>query len=171
MLSDFQMSCLILFRFTCLFSLLQWNSKVPITRVIEYFSILRPMKNDVRFEYVQWKNAWFCSVQLLGFTLVIKLRILDLESHWNTLIFFDKKDMVLDLIMSCQTVSDFVQALFLNIILAISWKIRILDLIHFILNFNSLKFFNSESVIRSKFLPMLFVLLVFVGITMETVLN
>ena len=62
------------------------------------------------------KMSGFVSVQLLGFTLVIKLKILDLESHWNTLIFFDKKDMVLDLIMSCQTVSDFVHALFLNII-------------------------------------------------------
>ena len=31
---------------------------------------------------------------LFGFTLVIKLRNLDFESHWNALIFFDKKDSV-----------------------------------------------------------------------------
>ena len=33
----------------------------------------------------------FVSFPLLGFTLVIKLRNFDFESHWNTLIFFDKK--------------------------------------------------------------------------------
>ena len=31
------------------------------------------------------------SIPLLGFTLLIKLRISDFESHWNILIFFDKK--------------------------------------------------------------------------------
>ena len=36
----------------------------------------------------------FVSFPLLGFTLVIKLRNFDFESHWNTLIFFDKKNDV-----------------------------------------------------------------------------
>ena len=31
------------------------------------------------------------SFPLLGFTLIIKLRNFDIKSHWNTLIFFDKK--------------------------------------------------------------------------------
>ena len=40
--------------------------------------------------------------------LVIKLRDCDFESHWNTLIFLDKKDIVLDLIMFHGEISDFV---------------------------------------------------------------
>ena len=47
----------------------------------------------------------FASFPLLAFTLVIKLRNFDFESHWNTLIFFDKK-MMSDLIMFRQTLSD-----------------------------------------------------------------
>ena len=38
-----------------------------------------------------WKMSDFVSFPLLGFTLVIKIRNFDFESHWNTLIFFDKK--------------------------------------------------------------------------------
>ena len=33
----------------------------------------------------------FVSFLLTGLSLVIKLRNFDLESHWNTLIFFDSK--------------------------------------------------------------------------------
>ena len=40
------------------------------------------------------KMSDFVSFPLLGFTLVIKLRNFDFESHWNTLIFFDKKNDV-----------------------------------------------------------------------------
>ena len=60
---------------------------------MKWFSISRPLKNDVRFEYDQWKM----SVSLLGFPLVIKLRNLDFEIHWNTSIFFAKKYMMWDL--------------------------------------------------------------------------
>ena len=34
------------------------------------------------------------SLPLFEFTVVIKLRNFDFESHWNTLIFFDKKNDV-----------------------------------------------------------------------------
>ena len=40
------------------------------------------------------KMSDFVSFPLLGFTLVIKLRNFDFESHWNTLMFFDKKNDV-----------------------------------------------------------------------------
>ena len=40
------------------------------------------------------KMSDFVSFPLFGFTLVIKLRNFDFESHWNTLIFFDKKNDV-----------------------------------------------------------------------------
>ena len=44
------------------------------------------------------KMSDFVSFTLFGFTLVIKLRNSDFESHWNTLICFDKKkDMLSDL--------------------------------------------------------------------------
>ena len=51
--------CPILFHFTWLCSLIQRDWIVPIIKVI-YFSILRPMKNNVRFEYFPQKNVWFC---------------------------------------------------------------------------------------------------------------
>ena len=55
----------------------------------------------------QGKMSDIVLIQLLGFTLVIKLWNFDFKGHENTLIFFVKK-MMSDLIMSCQTVSDLV---------------------------------------------------------------
>ena len=56
----------------------------------------------------------FVSFQLFGFTLVIKTRNFNFESHWNTLIFFDKKVMTSDLICSMKKMSDFVSVPFLS---------------------------------------------------------
>ena len=53
------------------------------------------------------KMSDLVSFLLFGFILVIKLRNFDFEGHSNTLMFFDKTVMS-NLIMSCQTVSDFV---------------------------------------------------------------
>ena len=53
------------------------------------------------------KMSDFVLFALFVFVLVIKLRNLYFESYWNTLMFFDKKN-VLDSIISCQTVSDLV---------------------------------------------------------------
>ena len=50
----------------------------------------------------------FLSFPLFGFTLVIKLRNSDIESHCDTLISFDKKDMLSDLTMYHGKMSDFV---------------------------------------------------------------
>ena len=44
------------------------------------------MANNVRFEYVP-----FVSFPLFGFTVVIKQRNFDFESHLNTLVFFNIK--------------------------------------------------------------------------------
>ena len=49
----------------------------------------------------------FLSFPLFGFTLVIKLRNFNFESHLNTLIFFDKKCMTSNLIMFHGKISDF----------------------------------------------------------------
>ena len=48
------------------------------------------------------------SFTLFGFTLVIKLRNFEIEGHSNTLIFFDKKDVMSDLNMSHGKMSAFV---------------------------------------------------------------
>ena len=53
------------------------------------------------------KMSDFVSFPLLRFTLVIKLRNFDLSLLKYFIIIFDKK-MMSDLIMSCQTMSDFV---------------------------------------------------------------
>ena len=89
------------------------------------------MKNDVRFEYVPWKNVWYCFISMVWvmawelnmfhgkisdfvsflsfrFTLVIKLTNFDFEGHWNILILFDKKDMLSDLSTSNGKMPDFV---------------------------------------------------------------
>ena len=48
-----------------------------------------------------WKIYDFVSFPFFGFPLVIKLRNLEFESHWNTFIFFDKKkDVRFDCVMS-----------------------------------------------------------------------
>ena len=54
------------------------------------------------------KMSDFVSFPLFGLTFFIRLRKFGFESHWNTLIFFGKKYMTSDLIMSSQTVSDLV---------------------------------------------------------------
>ena len=54
------------------------------------------------------KMSNFASFPLFAFTVVIKLTYFDTESHWNTLIFFDKKDTVSDLNMPHEKMSDFV---------------------------------------------------------------
>ena len=40
----------------------------------------------------------FVSFSLFGFTLVIKLRNVGFESHWNSLICFDKKGLRFDMV-------------------------------------------------------------------------
>ena len=61
--------------FICFCSRLCWSWKVPI-------SILRLMKNYVRFQYVPWKMSVWVSFPLLRFTLVIRLR--NFIWNWNT---------------------------------------------------------------------------------------
>ena len=75
--------------FICFCSRLCWSWKVPI-------SILRLMKNYVRFQYVPWKMSVWVSFPLLRFTLVIRLR--NFIWNWNTTT--TKKEMVSHLNMS-----------------------------------------------------------------------
>ena len=50
------------------------------------------MASDLKMSH--GKMSDFVLFPLFGFTLVIKLGSFDFESHWNTLIFFDKKNLV-----------------------------------------------------------------------------
>ena len=54
------------------------------------------------------KMSDFVSVPLFGFTLVVKPRNFNFESHWNILMFLIKNDMVSELNMSDGKMSDFV---------------------------------------------------------------
>ena len=45
----------------------------------------------IRFEYVPWKNVWFCFISIVCIHCNhIKLRNFNFESHWNTLMFCNK---------------------------------------------------------------------------------
>ena len=107
---------------------------------LKYFSILRPMKNDVRFEHVTWKRSDFVSFTLFGLpSTVIKLRSFDFENHWNTLIFFHIKYIMSDLNMSHGKLSDFVSLPLFGFILVI--KLRNFD---FVSHWNTLIFFDKK---------------------------
>ena len=95
-LSNLHMWRLILFNFTYLFShfamkLKDANYKSHILYSHKYFSIILPMKNDARSEYITWKCLILFNFHCSWFTLVLKLRNFDFKSQWKTLIFFDKK--------------------------------------------------------------------------------
>ena len=54
------------------------------------------------------KISGFVSFPLRDFILVIKLKNFNFESHWNTLMFFDKKIMVSDLKIFHGKISEFI---------------------------------------------------------------
>ena len=64
-------------------------SILKVIEILQYFLIKKYMLPDLNMSH--GKMSDFVSFPLFGFTLVIKLRNFDFESHWNTLIFFDKK--------------------------------------------------------------------------------
>ena len=41
------------------------TEKCKSQKSLKYFSILLPMKNDVKFEYVPWKYVWFCFIYMV----------------------------------------------------------------------------------------------------------
>ena len=105
----------------------------------------------------------FVSFPIFGFILVIKLRNLDFESNWNSLIFVNKK--------WCQIWICFVKQYLiwfklhgLYSILANSWEIQILDFIEIV------KYFQLGNLLSFQKLPrFFFALFVFFGIIIEIV--
>ena len=73
---------------------------------MKYFSTWWSMKNDIRFEYVPVKYVWFCFVSIVSVYFSHKTENFYFESHWNTLYFFNKENMVSDLTMSHGKISD-----------------------------------------------------------------
>ena len=64
----------------------------------------------------------FVSFPLFGLILIIKLKNVAFGSHWKTLIFFDKNNMVSDLNITHQKMSDFVSLSLSGFTLVIALK-------------------------------------------------
>ena len=67
----------------CVYLIWFYFEKCQLQKSLNYFSVLQPMKNDVRFEYVSWKMSDFVSFSFFGLTLIRNLRNFDFGSHWN----------------------------------------------------------------------------------------
>ena len=89
-LSKLHMSRLTLFHFACLCSILQWNWKMPIKKVTETFYYF--VTNE--------KMSDFVSYLLFRFTLVIKLRNVDFQGHWNTFLYSKINDVRFEHVLS-----------------------------------------------------------------------
>ena len=59
------MSRVILFHFTWLCSLFRWDWKMPIISHWNVLAFYDQWKNNVRFEYVPWKNVCFCFIPMV----------------------------------------------------------------------------------------------------------
>ena len=104
-----------------------WKWKFQLQKSLKYFSILWPMKNDVKFVYVQRKNIWFCFIPIVWVHFSHKI---EKCWFWKSLKYFN----VLIKNIWCQVwLCPVKQCLIwfklrcLSRILLISWKIRILN--------------------------------------------
>ena len=81
------------------------------------------MMSDLNMSH--WKISDFVLLPFLGFTLVIKLRNYDFESHWDTLVIFDGKKWCQIWLYPDKMCLIWFKLLCLNRFLAISWEIQI----------------------------------------------
>ena len=137
-----------------------------LQKALKFFSICdhRKMMSDLNMYHEKMTD--FVLFPLFGFTLAISLRKFDFESHWNTFIFFDQKkwcQVWLFLVKQCLI---WFKLRCLDPISALSWEIRILNLIEIVYFF-----LIKESAIRSKFVLVFLVYLYFFSITVEVVSN
>ena len=95
-LADLHISHVILIHFTWLCSLLQWDRKVPIIKVIEIFYLFYDQSKIISdLNMSHGKMSGFVSFPLLRFTLVIKLRNFNFNGYYGfQWIFSDKKNDV-----------------------------------------------------------------------------
>ena len=78
---------------------------MKVNEILQYFLIKKDILSPLNMSH--GKISDFVSFPLFWFTLVIKLRTFDSESHRNTLIFFYEKNVRYDYV---QSVSDLVYA-------------------------------------------------------------
>ena len=73
----------ILFHLTWLCSLLPWDWKVQIIKVIEISYHFTTYENNVRFQYAPWKIVWICFTSFVSFVLF--------HSEWR--LYYDRIDL------------------------------------------------------------------------------
>ena len=56
-----------------------------------HFIVLRPMRNDARYEYVPWKNIWFCFISIVRIHFGHRSEKFWIWKSLKYLIFLDKK--------------------------------------------------------------------------------
>ena len=98
---------------------IQWNISIFL------------IENHVTFEYVPWKNSWFCFVSNVWVNFSHKTSWnFHFESHWNTWLFFIiKKQKCYIWIRPVKQYLIGLKLRCLCAIFAISWEIRILNFI------------------------------------------
>ena len=147
--------CLILFHYYCLGSFQSQNWEILMLKVVEilwYFLIKKYMPSDLNMSHGKMSDS--VSFSLFGFTLVIKLRNFDFQSHWNTLIFFfflDKKWRQIWLRPVKQYLFWF-KLCCLSRMLVINWEIWILNFIEIVY------IFELRNLVPDRNLPQFFCL-------------
>ena len=109
--SHLQQICSVWFYFTLLVCDHFCNEigRCQLQKSLKYFSILLPMKSNVRFEYVRWKTVWFCFISIVWVQFSLKT---EKFKFWKSLKYFNnfltKKYTTSDLNMFHEKSSDFV---------------------------------------------------------------
>ena len=130
MLSHFYMFRLILFHFTGFCSLLQWNWKMPIIKIIEIFYYVATSD--------KWCQIWICPTENISFCFISIICVH--FSHktkkfwfWKSLKYFlIRKEMMSDWICTVKQCLIWFKFCCLCSILAINWEIWILNFIEII---------------------------------------
>ena len=132
MLSDLQRLNLVLFHWTCSCSLLQWNWKMIIIKIIEIFQYFATDE--------KWCQIWICPMKkyliLFHFHCLVRFSYkIEKFRFWKSLkyfnIFWQKSDVRFDYVLS-KSVLIWFRLRCLSSILVISWEIRILNFIEIV---------------------------------------
>ena len=86
--SHLQQICSVWFYFTLLVCDHFCNEigRWQLQKSLKYFSILLPMKSNVRFEYVRWKTVWFCFISIVWVQFSL---ITEKFKFWKSLKYFN----------------------------------------------------------------------------------
>ena len=128
-LTDLNMSFFILFHFTCLSSILRWNWKVPIIKVIEIFELLAT--------YQEWYRIWISPMENCFYSILWVYFSLEIEKFrfWKSLKYFNifrSKQWCQLWIRPVNHCLIWFNLSCLSSVLTINWKIPILNFIEMI---------------------------------------